>query len=155
MQSLNVYIRKATPNDVERIVRLANEGGPLGKPRRELPARLPDSYSQAFQTIDSDPNQHLMVAEYQGEVVGTFHLTFITYLAGEGHPDAQIEAIHVAADKRRKGVGASMLQWAINEAKKRQCRRVQLTTDKRRVEAHRFYQKLGFRFSHEGAKLEL
>lgn len=108
---------------------------------------------QAFETIDSEPNHLLMVAEQDGTIVGTFHLTFLTYLAAAGHPDAQIEAIHVAAAHRRQGIGTLMLQWAIEEAKRRECRRVQLTTDKRRTEAHVLYQRLGFRFSHEGAKL--
>lgn len=155
MPTQHIQIRKATREDVDTIVRLTNAGGPEGRPRRTLPSVLPPTYMQAFVTIDSDPNHQLMVAEQDGTIVGTFHLTFLTYLAGAGRPDAQIEAIHVAAAHRRQGIGTMMLEWAIEEAKRRDCRRVQLTTDKRRTEAHSVYQRLGFTFSHEGAKLEL
>lgn len=96
-----------------------------------------------------------MVAEIDGLVVGTFHLTFLTYLAAAGRSDALVEAVHVAASHRRQGIGTTMLLWVIEEAKRRDCRRVQLTTDKRRTEAHVLYERLGFRFTHEGAKLPL
>lgn len=148
-----IQIRRAIKDDVEPIVRLVNAGGPDGKARQNLPSVLPDAYFDAFETIDTDPHQLLMVAEHDGTVVGTFHLSFLTYLAAAGKPDAQIEAIHVAADWRGQGIGTQMLQWAIAEATRRQCRRVQFTTDKRRTEAHRLYLRLGFQFSHEGAKL--
>lgn len=147
-----IHIRKATSLDVDAIVRLTNAGGPDGKPRLALPPILPDTYWQAFETINADSNQLLMVAEIDCTVIGTFQMTFLTYLVGAGRPDAQIEAIHVAACHQRRGVGTAMLQWAIQEAKRRHCRRIQLTTDKRRTKAHRFYLKLGFIFSHEGAK---
>ena len=155
MSTSGIRIRKAVQRDVDAVVRLANAGGPEGKPRQELPAVLPQAYMLAFDSINADPNHLLMVAELNRTVVGTFHMTFLTYLAGAGHPDAQIEAIHVAAAHRRQGIGSAMLQWAIDEAKRRECRRVQLTTDKRRTDAHVLYQRLGFSFSHEGAKLNL
>ena len=100
-----VTIREATLDDVDAVVRLTNAGGPDGKPRRELPRVLPEACAQAFATIDSDPCHLLMVADLHGIVVGTFHLVFLTYLAGGGRHDAQLEAIHVAADHRRKGIG--------------------------------------------------
>lgn len=155
MKTSKPTIRQATSQDIGTIVRLANAGGPDGKPRRELPGRLPDAYQQAFEIINADPHQRLMVLEIEGVIAGTFHLTFIHYLAGEGYPDAQVEAIHIAADYRRQGLGTRMLKWVIQEAKRRSCRRVQLTTDKRRTEAHNLYLRLGFEFSHEGAKLYL
>ena len=155
MPAHHIPIRKATPDDIEAIVRLTNAGGPEGQPRRELPSVLPVEYHHAFAIIDSDPNQFLMVAERDGAVVGTFHLSFLTYLAAAGQPDAQIEAIHVSKAYRRQGIGTAMLNWAIEEAERRNSRRIQLTTDKRRSEAHDFYQRLGFTFSHEGAKLYL
>lgn len=150
---MELIFRKANVADVDTIVRLANLGGPEGKPRAELPAALPAGYQQAYATIASDPHQALMVVEKDGAIIGTFHMTYITYLAGGGRPDLQIEAIHVAAAYRGKGIGTKMLQWAIAEARTKNCRRVQLTTDKRRRDAHRFYERLGFVFSHEGAKL--
>lgn len=150
---MSIIFRKARSGDVDTIVRLANRGGPEGKPRAALPEVLPAGYRQAFATIDSDPHQALMVVEEGGAIIGTFHMTFITYLAGGGRPDLQIEAIHVAAAYRGRGIGTRMLEWAIAKARAKNCRRVQLTTDKRRRDAHRFYERLGFVFSHEGAKL--
>ena len=148
-------IRKATEGDVDTIVRLVNAGGPEGKPRTVLPKDLPTEYLEAFRRIASDENEWLMVAEVDREIVGTFHMTFITYLHAAGRPDCQVEAIHVAEKHRGKGFGSQMLKWAIRCAREKRCRRLQLTTDKRRVEAHPFYEKLGFIFSHEGAKLVL
>lgn len=155
MSSVPVKIRRALREDIDRIVRLVNAGGPDGKPRQDLPDVLPDAYLRAFETIEADPYQQLMVAEIDGLVVGTFHLTFLTYLAAAGQPDALVEAVHVAASHRRRGIGTTMLLWVIEEARKRNCRRVQLTTDKLRTEAHVLYKRLGFRFTHEGAKLPL
>jgi len=148
-------IREARREDIETVVRLTNAGGPEGVPRAELPEVLPKSYFDAFETIRAESNHHLYVAECDGRIVGTFHLTFLTYLAAAGRQDAQIEAIHVAASHRRHGIGTRMLEWAIDQARHRGCRRVQLTTDKRRSEAHKLYLRLGFEFTHEGAKLKL
>lgn len=152
---MKIIFREAVAEDVDALVRLANRGGPEGKPRMQLPNELPEAYWQAFATIDQDPHQNLMVAELDGKIVGTFHLSYITYLAGMGRPDLQIEAVHVAAEYRGQGIGTKMMAWAIDQARERNCRRVQLTTDKRRQDAHRFYDRLGFSFTHEGAKLLL
>ena len=152
MLERGLVIRKAVLQDVDTIVRIVNAGGPDG-PRQTLPNVLPTDYFSAFETIDQDPHQLLMVVEKEATVIATFHLSFLTYLAAAGQPDMQIEAVHVVASHRRLGIGTLMLEWAIEEARKRNCRRVQLTTDKRRTEAHPIYRKLGFVFSHEGAKL--
>src|SRR5947209_3944204 len=114
----HLVIRKARLEDVETIVRLSNAGGPTG-PRETLPEKLPETYYDAFRRIDADPRAHLMVAELGGRVAGTFHLLFIPFLAGKGREDAHLEAVHVAADLRRRGIGAAMVQWAIAEARKR------------------------------------
>jgi GNAT superfamily N-acetyltransferase len=151
---MNVTIRKANRLDVDAMVRLANDGGPSG-PHKELPTELPAVYYESFDKIAEDSKQFLMVAEHEGVIVGTFHMTFLTYLAGEGRDDCQIEAVHVNAAFRNHGIGAYMMKWAIAEAKGKGCRRIQLTTNKVRMDAHRFYQRLGFEFSHEGAKLWL
>ena len=103
-----IQIRKAKLQDVDAIVRLTNAGGPDGKPRLELPAVLPATYDAAFAAIDADPNQLLMVAEQNESIVGTFHLTYLVYLAGAGRPDAQIEAVisvwdSVSPTKERSG----------------------------------------------------
>lgn len=136
-------------------MRLSNEGGPDGKPKEILPDVLPTEYFEAFHRICKDPNHQLMVVECQVCVAGTFHLTYITYIAGKGQEDCQIEAVHVDAACRNKGIGTQMMQWAIAQARQRDCRRLQLTTNKHRKDVHRFYERLGFSLSHEGAKLIL
>jgi len=150
-----MLIRKATLSDVPVIVRMTNDGGPDGKPRETLPEILPPHYENTFKQIDADPTTSLMVAEIDGKIVGTFHLSFLWYLAGKGRPDAQVEAVHVAREYRSQGIGSEMMRWVISEAKKKDCRRVQLTTNRDRKDAHRFYERLGFTPSHHGMKLVL
>ena len=131
---------------------LAND--PLGALREDL--QHLERYEQAYQMISKDPNQELMVVENDaGEIVGTFHLTFIQYLTHQGSIRVQIESVRVRQDHRGKGIGEKMLQWAINRAKEKGARVVQLTSDKKRPDAIRFYEKLGFTASHEGMKLSI
>jgi GNAT superfamily N-acetyltransferase len=113
------------------------------------------AYEDAFLAIDADPAHLLLVAESGGEVVGTMQLSFLPGLARRGALRAQIEAVRVAARARGSGLGAAMLTWAIEEARRRGCALVQLTSDKSRADAHRFYERLGFVASHEGMKLAL
>lgn len=127
----------------------------MASPNKTSPSNLPVSYFEAFRRIDADPNCELMVAESNGLVIGTFHVTYLTYLPAAGREDCQIENVHVDQAWRNQGVGRKMMEWAISRAKERNCRRVQLTTNKRRKDAHRFYQRLGFELSHEGAKRAL
>jgi GNAT superfamily N-acetyltransferase len=148
-------MRRATSKDVDRIVRLSNDGSLDGSQESVLPDKIPDEYNKAFERISKDPSNLLMVAEIGGRIVGTFHLTFLTYLNGAGKDDLQIEAFYVDRDCRGRGIGSRMMAWAIAVARERGCRRVQLTTNKKRKAAHRFYQRLGFELSHEGAKLLL
>jgi GNAT superfamily N-acetyltransferase len=111
-------------------------------------------YERAFAAIDSDPAQ-LLVVLTDPDVVGTLQLTFIPGLARRGGLRAQIEAVRVRADLRGRGLGHALFAWAIDEARERGCVLVQLTSDKRRDEAHRFYGRLGFTATHEGFKLLL
>jgi GNAT superfamily N-acetyltransferase len=113
------------------------------------------AYTAAFEAIDADPAHILVVAESAGEVVGTLQLSFLPGLARRGALRAQIEAVRVADTARGGGLGGAMIGWAIEEARRRGCALVQLTTDKSRTDAHRFYQRLGFVASHEGMKLAL
>jgi GNAT superfamily N-acetyltransferase len=113
------------------------------------------AYRQAFATIDRDPAHVLVVAETEGRVVATMQLSFLPGLARRGALRAQIEAVRVHQDYRGGGLGQAMFTWAIGEARRRGCALVQLTTDKYRTGAHRFYQRLGFTASHEGMKLIL
>jgi GNAT superfamily N-acetyltransferase len=113
-------------------------------------------YEDAFAAIDADPAQVLVVlADSADDVVGTLQLTFIPGLARRGALRAQIEAVRVREDLRGRGLGHALIAWAIEEARRRGCARVQLTSDKRRGEAHRFYGRLGFAATHEGFKLRL
>ena len=113
-------------------------------------------YEDAFAAIDADPAQALVVlADAADDVVGTLQLTIIPGLARRGALRAQIEAVRVREDLRGRGLGHALCAWAIEEARERGCALVQLTSDKRREEAHRFYGRLGFTATHEGFKLRL
>lgn len=109
----------------------------------------------AFEAIDADPRNELIVADDAGTVVGTCQLTFTPGLSRGGAERLTIEAVRVRADRRGGGVGRLMMAYAVQRARERGCRVVQLTTDKRRVDAQRFYASLGFVASHEGMKLAL
>jgi GNAT superfamily N-acetyltransferase len=121
-------------------------------------SRMPQDffrYRQAFAEIEADPNQFLCVAEDAGWIVGTLQLSFIPGLALRGTKRGQIESVRVASDRRGSGLGQAMIEWAIGECRARGCALVQLTTDKGREDAHRFYDRLGFEPSHIGYKLRL
>jgi ribosomal protein S18 acetylase RimI-like enzyme len=114
------------------------------------------AYQAAFEEIDRDPAHLLVVAETDAHsVVGTMQLSFLPGLARRGSRRAQIEAVRIAAIYRGQGLGSAMIRWALAEATRRGCTLVQLTTDKQRADAHRFYERLGFRSTHEGMKLRL
>lgn len=151
----HLKIRHANRNDVPAIVRLIHGGSVQGTAQEPFPDTLPGAYYDAFSVVITTPNNHLMVVEFDDKVIATFHLTYLVNLAGMGRPDAQVESVHVAEEFRGKGVGQWMMEWVIREARNRNCRRVQLTTNKARKDAHRFYHKLGFEASHEGMKLFL
>jgi GNAT superfamily N-acetyltransferase len=114
-----------------------------------------EPYRRAFEAIDADPAQLLLVADSGGEIVATMQLSFLPGLARRGALRAQIEAVRVRVDQRGSGLGGELMIWAIEEARRRGCALVQLTSDKRRTDAHRFYERLGFVASHEGFKLAL
>ncbi len=146
--------RPATRNDLPEIVRMLADD-PLGSQRERFSDPLPDSYYTAFDAISTDANNELIVAENDGAVVGVLQLTFIPYLTFQGSWRALIENVRVSAKVRGQDIGTALLHWAIARAEKRGCRMVQLTTDKSRVDAKRFYEKLGFHATHEGMKLSL
>jgi GNAT superfamily N-acetyltransferase len=151
----SVVLRRAELADVPTIVRLL-AADQLGATRDGV--TTPDdlaSYERAFRDIDRDPAHILVVAQSGPDVVGTLQLSFIPGLARHGALRAQIEAVRVADAWRGRGLGAAMMDWAIAEARRRGCALVQLTSDKSRSSAHRFYERLGFVASHEGMKLAL
>ncbi|MEL7144961.1 MAG: GNAT family N-acetyltransferase [Bacteroidota bacterium] len=146
-------IRKAQKEDLVAIVRMIADD-PLGSQREAFSKPLPNLYLQAFEKIQADPNQELVVIEDEDrQIMGTLQLSFIQYLTYQGGIRAQIEAVRVHKDHRGKGIGEMLFLWAIDRAKDRGAHLVQLTTDKKRPEALKFYEKLGFTASHEGMKL--
>ncbi|TJZ86552.1 GNAT family N-acetyltransferase [Paracoccus hibiscisoli] len=145
-------MRRARVTDLPAILALLADD-PLGA-AREDPTDIA-RYRAAFDQIDADPAQLLAIAEVAGRVVGTLQLTFIPGLSRGGALRGQIEAVRVARDQRGAGLGRAMMDWAIAECRDRGCALVQLTTDRARPEAHRFYDGLGFVPSHLGYKLAL
>ncbi|MGO4253785.1 GNAT family N-acetyltransferase [Paenarthrobacter nicotinovorans] len=145
-------LRRARRGDLPRILTLLADDQ-LGAVRES--ADDPAPYERAFDAIDADPAHLLVVGELNGEVVATFQVSYIPGLSRKGSWRSQIEAVRVSGELRGQGVGALMIQWAIDQARERGCSLVQLTTDKSRVAAHRFYERLGFVASHEGMKLKL
>lgn len=146
--------RRAARDDLPRIVSLLADD-PLGATRETAGEALAGAYVAAFEQIDANPRDLLLVALDGGEIVGTMQITLLHHLARKGATRAQIEAVRVAGDRRGEGVGRAMFLWAIDYARGHGAHIMQLTTDKRRQEAHRFYAALGFEASHEGMKLYL
>jgi GNAT superfamily N-acetyltransferase len=150
-----VVLRRAAAADVPAIVGLL-AADQLGATRDGVrDAADLAAYERAFRAIDGDPAHLLVVAESPDGIVGTLQLSFIPGLARRGSLRAQIEAVRVADGYRGSGLGTAIFEWAIDEARRRGCSLVQLTTDKSRTDAHRVYQRLGFVASHEGLKLAL
>lgn len=145
--------RKATKNDILVIVEMIADDE-LGRKRENFQIPLPSEYLIAFEKINSDENQELIVVENQDlEIIGTLQLSFIQYLTYRGGIRAQIEAVRIRKDKRGLGIGKVMLGWAINRAKERKVHLLQLTTDKKRPKTIKFYEELGFKQTHEGMKM--
>jgi GNAT superfamily N-acetyltransferase len=149
-----VRLRDATRDDVPAIVAMLADDT-LGASREVTTEPLPASYYAAFDALDRDPNNRLLIAEINGEIVGTLQITFIYGLSRQGAKRALIEAVRVASLHRGKGIGEQIILEAVAMAHRERCAMVQLTTDKRRKDAHRFYERLGFVASHEGMKLTL
>lgn len=148
----DLTIRPATAEGLPALVAMLADD-PLGA-TRESPNRLA-SYRAAFDRIDSDPQQHLVVADRAGRQVGTLQLTVVPGLSRQGASRALIEAVRVHTDERGSGLGTELLTWAVEEARRLGCALVQLTTDATRIDAHRFYERLGFEASHLGFKMPL
>ena len=150
---MKMKFRKATKNDVIVIVEMIADDE-LGKQRENFKIPLPSEYLKAFEKINSDENQELIVVENEdSEIIGTLQLSFIQYLTYRGGIRAQIEAVRIRKDKRGLGIGKIMFEWVINRAKARKAHLLQLTTDKKRPKAINFYEELGFKKSHEGMKM--
>lgn len=145
--------RKATKNDVSDIVEMIADDE-LGKIRENYQLPLPNEYLNAFENIIADKNQELIVVENEdSEIIGTLQLSFIQYLTYRGGIRGQIEAVRIRKDKRGLGIGKTMFEWAVKRAKERNAHLLQLTTDKKRPKAIKFYENLGFKATHEGMKI--
>ena len=150
----DLTFRRAGAADLEDIVALLADDE-LGRKREDPDPPLNPRYLDAFAAIDADRNQFLAVVEEGGEIVGCLQLSFIPGLSRLGLWRGQIESVRISSARRGGGLGKRMFEWAIDECRKRRCEIVQLTTDKSRADARRFYEGLGFVASHEGMKLAL
>ncbi len=151
---MKIGFREASRSDIARLVALLADDE-LGATREDNSQPLNPRYLDAFDAIDKDPNNELIIVEKADELVGMMQLTFIPYLTHTGSWRCLIEGVRVARSHRGKGAGRRMIESVIERARERQCGIVQLTSDKQRPEALRFYRSLGFNATHEGFKLKI
>jgi GNAT superfamily N-acetyltransferase len=148
-----VLLREATREDLPALVALFAEDA-LGTGKDDAGAEL-GPYLRAFEAMAADPAHLLVAVECAGEVVGTLQLSVLPGLARHGALRGQLEGVHVRADHQGSGIGSATVRWAVEEARRRGCALLQLTSQERRTDAHRFYRRLGFTASHTGFKLLL
>src|SRR3954470_15137842 len=148
-----ITIRRARRDDVGTIVAMLADD-PLGGARERIEDPLPPSYFQAFEKVDRDPNIQLVVAvNGEGAVVGCLQLCILPGLSSQGASRALIEDVRVASHCRSRGIGEQMVKWAISEAQSKGCKLIELLTHETRLDAQRFYKRLGFAASHVGMTL--
>ena len=148
----SVTIRRARRDDVGRIVAMLGDDR-LGAARERIEDPLPPCYFRAFEAVERDANIRLVVAEEGGAVVGCLQLCILPGLSSQGAARALIEDVRVAGDRRSRGIGEQLVQWAVAEARAGGCRLVELLTHHTRIDAQRFYKRLGFAPSHVGMTL--
>lgn len=151
---MDLIFRPATISDLPDIVRMLADDF-LGVQREQYEDPLPESYIKAFREIEADKNNHLIVAEKKSEVIGTLQLTYTPSISFRGGKRATVESVRVDEKYRGKGIGKELMLYAIGRAKEAGCISMQLTTNRDREDAHRFYRALGFEGSHLGMKLKL
>lgn len=144
----------AVEADLKQLIHLLADDV-LGADREDASEPVNIKYSVAFSAINSDPNNELVVVEHSGKLVGMLQLTFIPYLTHTGSWRCLIEGVRIHRDFRGQGLGSQFFEWAIDKARAKGCKLVQLTSDKQRPDAIRFYEGLGFKATHEGFKLIL
>jgi GNAT superfamily N-acetyltransferase len=149
-----LHFRLATIQDLAHIVHMLSDDI-LGATREKFEPVISKNYITAFEKITTDTNQELTVVEMNREIVATFQLSFIQYLTHQGSLRAQVEAVRTNSKHRGQGIGKKVFEYIINRAKEKGCAFVQLTTDKKRPEAIKFYETIGFTSTHEGMKLAL
>jgi GNAT superfamily N-acetyltransferase len=150
----DLLIREAREDDIPEIVALYAADTLGGHDDTTDAKALPD-YVRAFKRIAKSPNDSLYVAELDGQVIGVFQTTLITSITGRGGTNLMIEAIQTRSDMRGKGVGAAMMQFAVERGREAGVRMLQLTSNRVRTDAHRFYKRVGFTESHAGFKMKL
>ena len=143
--------RSATPADLPFIIGLIVEDSVIDT-GDSIEDAMHSDYTGALAAIDRDPNQEMLVVEENGAPIGCFQLTYLPGLIRRGQWRGMIEVVHVAENHRNRGIGSEMMRWAIERCRERGCGMVQLTSNKKRTDAHRFYERLGFHKSHEGFK---
>jgi ribosomal protein S18 acetylase RimI-like enzyme len=144
-----ITIRRAARGDVGAIIAMLADD-PLGRARERLEEPLPPSYFKAFEVLDRDPNIQLVVAEEGGRVVGCLQLCVLPGLSSQGASRGLIEDVRVASDRRSRGIGEQLVGWAIEQSRGKGCKLVELLTHHSRLDAQRFYERLGFQRSHVG-----
>jgi ribosomal protein S18 acetylase RimI-like enzyme len=149
MAADTITIRRARRDDVGKIVAMLADDA-LGRARERIETPLPESYFQAFARLDADPNIKLVVAEEAGAVVGCLQLCILPGLSSQGASRGLIEDVRVDSSRRSRGIGEELVRWAVNEARTQGCKLVELLTHNTRVDAQRFYERLGFARSHVG-----
>ena len=151
---MKLKFRQAIRKDLSEIVRMLADDF-LGATRERYENPLPESYVKAFEEINADKNNELIVAEKDGKIVGTLQITFTPSISFQGGKRATVESVRVDEKYRGQGFGKELMKWAINRAREENCVAMQLTTNSDRKDAHRFYENLGFKGTHLGMKLYL
>lgn len=146
--------RNATPADLPFIIALIVEDSVIQTGDDPADAAHPD-YTNALAEITGDPNEEMIIVDEDGTPVGCFQLSYLPGLMRRGQKRGQIEVVHVAASHRNRGIGGEMMRWAVERCRQNNCSMVQLTSNNKRLDAHRFYERLGFLKSHQGFKLYL
>jgi len=154
IEFMNLEFRQATREDLPEIVRMLADDF-LGAQRERYENPLPESYTRAFEEIQIDKNNELIVAELDGAVIGTLQITFTPSISFQGGKRATVESVRVDEKYRGQGIGRELMLFAINRAREEKCVSMQLTTNADRTDAHRFYENLGFKGTHLGMKLKL
>jgi ribosomal protein S18 acetylase RimI-like enzyme len=149
MNDKSVSIRPARREDVPAMIAMLADDH-LGRARERVEDPLPAVYYEAFERVERDQNLTLVVAESEGRVVGCLQLAVLPGISSQGGIRGMLEDVRVATDCRSRGIGEQLVQWAVTEAKARGCNLVELLTHASRVDAQRFYQRLGFTSSHVG-----
>lgn len=146
-------LREARREDIRRVVEMLADDD-LARSREDLTGDMA-AYHAAFDAIAADPNNTLYVWDDNGAVMGCLQLTFLPGISYQGAWIAQVEGVRVDSSLRGTGVGEKMMEAVIAKSRERGCKQLQLTTNKKRTDAQRFYSRLGFVGSHEGMKLAL